>query len=62
MAYAIEITKGAASSHVAPLSAPEALQRLEAAEVCGIAVTCSDTEGRTIPKADQQKAARGEKR
>lgn len=50
MSYRIEIAKGAVATGMAPLSAGEALQQLEAAEARGLAVTCKDAEGKPVPK------------
>lgn len=58
MHYAIEITKSGAFRSMSPLSAREALKRLEAAEARGIAVTCTNADGLRVAKDNLQEASR----
>lgn len=57
MFYEIAIAKGSAATGMSPLSAGEALQRLEAAEARGLAVTCNDAEGKPVSKQQLQEDA-----
>lgn len=57
MQYAIKVAKGGAAADLLSLSAPEALQRMEDAEARGMAVTCSNAEGKSVSKDELQHAA-----
>lgn len=57
MSYKIEIAKGAAATGLSPLSATQALQRLEDAEARGLAVFCKDAEGKPVSKEQLRQSA-----
>ena len=53
----IEVAKGATTADLSPMSGDEALQRMEEAEACGLAVTCTDAEGKWVSKDQLRQAA-----
>jgi hypothetical protein len=57
MFFVVEVTKGATEADSPPLSAAEALRRIEEAEALGISVSCTDTEGNVVTKDDLRRAA-----